>query len=119
MRTCGAFAVITSMCWGLLNFLFGCYPAIENFSPDPNDSVQIQKITKNNQFTPSELSNKIETYLNRLEKSGFSGAVLVAQNNKIIFEKGYGIDTGRVLGSNILKNDFSELPDYGRSQIKS
>ena len=91
MKSRGGFAVITSVCSGLLSLLFGCYPAAENFPQDQIDSNQTQKINKNNQFTPSELSNKIETYLDQLEESGFSGAVLVAQNNKIVFEKGYGL----------------------------
>ena len=34
---------------------------------------------------------KIDQYVTRLESLGFSGAVLVAENGKIILEKGYGL----------------------------
>ncbi len=98
MRMRGDFAVITSVCSGLLSLFFGCYPAAESFSPDQINSsesrpvsLETEEVIKNNQLTSSELSNKIETYLNRLEESGFSGAVLVAQNGQIIFENGYGL----------------------------
>lgn len=33
---------------------------------------------------------KLSNYLSELEKSGFSGSVLVAQNGKVMLEKGYG-----------------------------
>ncbi len=38
-----------------------------------------------------DLSSKLETYLGRLEKLGFSGTVLVAKDGKVVLEKGYGM----------------------------
>ncbi len=38
-----------------------------------------------------DLSTKLEAYLGRLEKLGFSGTVLVAKDGKIVLEKGYGM----------------------------
>lgn len=38
-----------------------------------------------------DLSSKLEQYMSRLEKLGFSGTVLVARDGKIVLEKGYGM----------------------------
>ena len=38
-----------------------------------------------------DLTSKLEQYMNRLEKLGFSGTVLVARDGKIVLEKGYGL----------------------------
>ncbi|GAA4274863.1 serine hydrolase domain-containing protein [Aquimarina gracilis] len=48
-------------------------------------SVKAQSGSEN-----SNVSEKLNTYLNRLEKNGFSGSILVAQKGKILLEKGYG-----------------------------
>ncbi|WP_159025639.1 serine hydrolase [Aquimarina sp. Aq78] len=46
-----------------------------------------QEIVSNATVTNKE---KLSNYLNELEKSGFSGSVLVAQKGKVLLEKGYG-----------------------------
>jgi CubicO group peptidase (beta-lactamase class C family) len=38
-----------------------------------------------------DLSSKLEQYLSRLAKLGFSGTVLVAKDGKVLLEKGYGM----------------------------
>lgn len=43
---------------------------------------------KENSMT--SLQNKIESYLTKASKNGFSGAVLVAQNNQVVFNRGFG-----------------------------
>lgn len=82
----------------LLTSLFGCSPVAKTLSGNQADlnenkpmNIQTKHVTKNNQLTHGQLREKIDIYLARLEKAGFSGAVLVAQNGKIIFEKGYGL----------------------------
>ncbi len=48
--------------------------------------VKAQSGTKEDSVT----NTKLDTYLNQLEENNFSGSVLVAQNGKILLEKGYG-----------------------------
>lgn len=55
-----------------------------------NNHEEVQ-VTKNERLNPNQLESQIKSYLNRLEESGFSGAVLVAQNNEIVFTDGYGL----------------------------
>ena len=43
-----------------------------------------------NEIVEGELGNKIERYLKQITPFGFSGALLVAKNGKIILNKGYG-----------------------------
>lgn len=38
-----------------------------------------------------DLSSKLEQYMSRLEKLGFSGTVLIAKDGKVVLEKGYGM----------------------------
>jgi CubicO group peptidase (beta-lactamase class C family) len=63
-------------------------------------------------------STKIDQYMSRLSGFGFSGALLVAQNGKVIIDKGYGLadrqkslpitkDTAFDIGSNT--KDFTKL----------
>ncbi|WP_152538570.1 serine hydrolase domain-containing protein [Aquimarina macrocephali] len=47
----------------------------------------VTQVVSNTTVTNKE---KLSDYLNELEKSGFSGSVLVAQKGKILLEKGYG-----------------------------
>lgn len=54
-------------------------------------STEKKNVSKNNPLTQEQLRNKINTYLSKLGKAGFSGVVLVAQNGKVLFEKGYGL----------------------------
>ena len=96
---------------GLLISLFSCYlPAKTIFQEkikfDRNKSSNNEK-TQVGANSSSLLTQKdksieltsahdniivqIETYLNRLQEAGFSGAILVAQNGKIIFKEGYGL----------------------------
>lgn len=44
-----------------------------------------------NEIVEGELGNKIERYLRQITPFGFSGALLVAKNGKIILNKGYGM----------------------------
>lgn len=39
----------------------------------------------------NNIKNKIDEYMTRSEKNGFSGAILVAKNGEIILSKGYGL----------------------------
>jgi CubicO group peptidase (beta-lactamase class C family) len=39
----------------------------------------------------ADLGRKLDQYLGRLEKLGFSGTVLVAKDGKVVLEKGYGL----------------------------
>lgn len=87
--------LITFLGTGLSVTLFGYFLIANNIYPNytQNQSLKNKDIetTKNSKLLGNKLSFKIETYLNRLEKSKFSGAVLVAQNGKIILKNGYGL----------------------------
>ncbi len=43
------------------------------------------------QSPANQLESQIQSYLDRLEEAGFSGAVLIAQNGEVIFKNGYGL----------------------------
>jgi CubicO group peptidase (beta-lactamase class C family) len=49
-----------------------------------------QSGTETQRISPADLSAEIDQFLKSQEKAGFSGAVLVAKNNKIIIDETYG-----------------------------
>jgi CubicO group peptidase (beta-lactamase class C family) len=60
----------------------------------PNTQVQDDRANhspRNNKIVEGSLAKKIDDYLNRTVPFGFSGAVLVAQNNQIVLLNGYGL----------------------------
>ena len=74
-------------------FLSSTYSIATNVSSEQIDLNHNQKIqiTKNERLNPNQLESQIQSYLDRLEQAGFSGAVLIAQNGEVIFKKGYGL----------------------------
>ncbi len=61
----------------LLSFLLSC----------KQEPTVAQEVVSNATITNKET---LSSYLNALEKSGFSGSVLVAQKGKVLLEQGYG-----------------------------
>jgi CubicO group peptidase (beta-lactamase class C family) len=60
----------------------------------PNTQAQENKANyspRNNKILKGSLAKKIDDYLNRTVPFGFSGALLVAQNNQIVLLSGYGL----------------------------
>ena len=96
MKKRNRFKLITSFCLGILISLFSTYSIATNVSSeqiDLNHNEKVQ-ITKNERLNPNQLESQIQSYLDRLEESGFSGAVLVAQNDEneeVVFTDGYGL----------------------------
>lgn len=84
--------------FSFLTPLYGC-GSQENNSLDNQASSENQTGLNNNKVTSIEtkettakrLEYQVSSYMERLKENDFSGAVLVGQNNKIIFENGYGL----------------------------
>ncbi len=55
-----------------------------------------------------ELATKIDAYLTRLEKFGFSGAILISNKGEVVLEKGYGM-ADRVKGIRFSENTVSSI----------
>ena len=93
MKKRNRFKLITSFCLGILISLFSTYLIAKTFSSeqiDLNHNEKVQ-INKNERLKPNQLESQIRAYLDQLEKAGFSGAVLVAQNGEVVFKNGYGL----------------------------
>ena len=96
MKKRNRFQLITSFCGGILMFLYGTYSIATNVSSeqiDVNYNEKVQ-ITQNERLNPNQLESQAQSYLDRLKESGFSGAVLVAQNDgndEVVFTDGYGL----------------------------
>ena len=59
------------------------------------------------QITDKSLkANRIETYLSKLEKVGFSGSILVAIDGKIIHSNGYGFRNTELMERNTSSTVF-------------
>ncbi|KST62552.1 serine hydrolase domain-containing protein [Mastigocoleus testarum] len=89
-------SLVVVICSSLLISLYGCVFKENNLLNNQTSSKN-QTTSNDNQLTnvrnisTAERINKISLYLEILEENGFSGAVLVSQNDKIIFENGYGL----------------------------
>ena len=57
-------------------------------SPEGND---MEKAAWGEEIMEGEVAKKLDTYLTRITPFGFSGALLVAKDGKIILNKGYGM----------------------------
>lgn len=90
MRICSKLIILLSS--GLLISLTGAYLSANTaLCEQVNSSNQTDNTTLKKKLQHHRLAYRIEKYLDRLEDKGFSGAVLVAQNNEIILKSGYGL----------------------------
>ncbi len=78
--------------------LYGCgfqeNNSLENQASSENQTgLNNNKVTsiETKETTAQSLESQIGSYMERLKENDFSGAVLVGQNDKIIFENGYGL----------------------------
>ena len=71
----------------LLNTLFFSFSLSLAFT----DENQTEKATAGKETVEREVAEKLDTYLTRITPFGFSGALLVARDGRIILNKGYGM----------------------------
>lgn len=69
--------VLCVVCFGIFIFSMGC--------DSSSDDLLKGEIVK------GEIAKKLDTYLKRITPFGFSGAILVAEDDEVILNKGYGL----------------------------
>lgn len=62
-----------------------------SFCSNPFEGNDLEKIGTGKGMVEGEVAKKLDTYLTRITPFGFSGALLVSKDGKVILNKGYGM----------------------------
>ena len=71
------------------------------------DGVTTSKVGTTGEIVEGDLAKKLDMYLTRISPFGFSGALLVAKDGKVILNKGYGMAIRSENVPNTLETVFS------------